>query len=71
MPGHRIIIEVQPGGAMTTTVEGAPGRTCEDVSRWLDRLGRVTEHRPTADARLEARAGAGATTRHGGGHGQR
>jgi hypothetical protein len=47
---HKITITIEPGGKMTSTVEGAPGKTCESVSQWLDRLGRVVKHKPTAEA---------------------
>lgn len=69
--GHTVIIEVAPGGAMTSTVEGAPGRTCEDVSRWLDHLGRVTRHESTDEARLGAREDARLHQGRGGRHGGR
>jgi hypothetical protein len=51
---HKIIIEIKPGGDMTSEVENAPGKKCESVSRWLDRLGRVVSHRPTAEASQRA-----------------
>jgi hypothetical protein len=69
--GHRIIIEVGPGGTMTSTVEGAPGHTCEDVSRWLDQLGRVVRHDPTDEARLQVVQDARLHDGRGGRHGER
>ena len=56
--GHKITIVIEPGGNMTSTVEGAPGRKCEEVSRWLDHLGRVVEHKPTAEAHAHVSVGA-------------
>jgi hypothetical protein len=54
---HKITIVIEPGGKMTSTVEGAPGRKCEEVSTWLDSLGRVVEHKPTAEAHAHVSTG--------------
>jgi hypothetical protein len=69
--GHTITIKVFPGGNFTSTVEGAPGRTCEDVSQWLDRHGRVVKHEPTEEARLDERQEEHLYDGRGGRHGGR
>lgn len=47
---HRVIITVEPGGKLTSTVEGIPGPSCGSVSAWLDSLGRIVQHNDTPEA---------------------
>ncbi len=57
----RVIITVHPGGRMESRVEGVAGPSCEEKSRWLDRLGKVTRHEHTDDYYAEAEVEAEAT----------
>jgi hypothetical protein len=70
--GHKITIVIEPGGKMSSTVEGAPGRKCEEVSQWLDLLGRVVEHRPTVEAHAHVSTGTStrSTAKQGGRNGR-
>jgi hypothetical protein len=70
---HKIVITIEPGGRMTSEVTGAPGRKCEEVSKWLDQIGRVVEHKPTAEAHAHVSVGATSrsTAKQGGRNGHR
>jgi hypothetical protein len=46
---------------MESRVEGVAGPSCEEKSRWLDRLGKVTRHEHTDDYYAEAEVEAEAT----------
>jgi hypothetical protein len=47
---HRVVITVEPGGRLTSKVEGIPGPSCGSVSSWLDSLGKIIQHEDTAEA---------------------
>jgi hypothetical protein len=48
---YEIEIVIAKGtGEFTSTVTGVCGPGCEELTRWLDDLGEITEHEPTADA---------------------
>lgn len=49
MNQHTIIIEIGEDGSITGEVKGVTGKSCSDISKWLDELGEVTEDRHTPD----------------------
>lgn len=46
---HRVVLIIEPGGEMSSTVEGIEGPTCEGKTKWLDALGRIKTHKRTPD----------------------
>jgi hypothetical protein len=42
---HTIEITIEPGGKSTAEVFGVEGDACEMLSKWIDSLGEVIEHR--------------------------
>lgn len=46
---HTLIVEINPDGTVTGEVKGVTGKSCSDISKWLDELGDVKEDRHTAD----------------------
>jgi len=46
---HTLIIEIDPDGKLSGTVQGVAGPACTSLSAWLDELGQVTEDRHTPD----------------------
>jgi len=49
MSDHRVVLIIEPGGEMTSTVEGIAGASCEDKTKWLDAIGTVKTHKRTPD----------------------
>ncbi len=45
IPPHEIILKTDDEGNLIATVEGIKGPGCTDVSKWLDSLGNVTDHK--------------------------
>jgi hypothetical protein len=50
MAKHVIEIEIEPGGIITSEVFGIVGSGCEEASKWIDRLGKLLDHKKTADS---------------------
>jgi len=50
MAKHEIEIEIDLGGIIKSEVHGILGTGCELECKWLDSLGKLVEHRKTADA---------------------
>lgn len=47
--GHTIDVTITEDGEVKATVQGVAGPACEDLSRFLDQLGKVVEDKPTPD----------------------
>lgn len=48
---HVINITIDEEANLHSEVEGVAGPACEGLTKWLERLGKVLEHRKTADYR--------------------
>ena len=50
MAKHTIEVEIKEGGIVTSEVHGILGSGCEQECKWIDQLGKLVEHRKTADS---------------------
>jgi hypothetical protein len=46
---HEIIVEIGPDGKLTSTVKGVTGKSCTNLTAWLDQLGKVEVDKHTDD----------------------
>jgi hypothetical protein len=51
MAKHEIEIIIEPGGIVKSEVHGILGNGCETECKWLDNLGKLVEHKKTADSK--------------------
>lgn len=49
MQAHTIDVTITEDGEIKATVQGVTGPACEDISKFLDRLGEVVEDTKTPD----------------------
>lgn len=50
MAQHEIIVTVKKDGAIEYVVKGVKGKSCKDVTKFLDELGTVTSTKDTSEA---------------------
>lgn len=47
--GHQIDIEIRPDGTFTFGVKGVKGRSCKEVTKFLEELGAMVAQENTAE----------------------
>ena len=45
----QIIVDIEPGGAVTAHVEGVHGPGCKGDLDWMDKVGKAIAEKPTED----------------------
>ncbi len=50
MAKHTIEVIIPLGGTIESEVHGILGTACETECAWIDKLGKLVEHRKTADS---------------------
>ncbi len=47
--GAQIVVKIAPDGKVTSEVFGVKGAACTDLTKFLDKLGKVTDDQHTPD----------------------
>lgn len=49
MPKHTIEVEINEEGRIVSEAKGVKGKSCSELTKWLDALGRVEVDKKTSD----------------------